>query len=464
MKLSPAKSFVWEQLGFEPTGKEQELYLQSEAQVKLLSGGDQSGKSYCSVIDATGIIYASPKPMLVWLVGQTYDRSMREYDYFLRFFGMLGMVKYASNSRADRERFIVLHDGTLIKTKSVADARRIIQEAPDLIIVCEAGQVDLDAYERLRARIAASAGRMIMSGTMEGSVSWYADLFDRWWNSTTHEQAFPLPTWTNHHLFPGGYWNPEIQKFLAAVGEEVFMERYGGIPRKPSGLVFGNYFNPMKHIGMPDGSDVQYLPGLDVYLAIDPGFSKGVYAVEACQFYPTNPTLRVFDELYVQDTYNADVVELCQMREWWKDVKGGAIDRQASFSQQAEPAPVRHWHNAGVPLHYASERIPIQFGIDRMRSFFVPDRLTGLPRMIISRERCPGFLSELAVGASPITRRRQYYRWKLDPSNQIMGKVPIDEANHAIKAVTYLIWDKYGPLEAQGNRSAKVQKIRRSRR
>ncbi len=86
----------------------------------------------------------------------------------------------------------MLADGTRIETKSAKDPRTLAMRAPDGIIGCEASQLDMESFHRLRGRCAPKRGWLFLAGTFEGSLGWYPQLFQTWQYGTDEEQSFSL--------------------------------------------------------------------------------------------------------------------------------------------------------------------------------------------------------------------------------------------------------------------------------
>ena len=213
---------------------------------------------------------------LYWLVAADYERTRAEFDYLVQDFASLGVLAEVSK-RVDPGR-IILVDGTRIETKSAKDPRTLAMKAPNGIIGCEASQLDLESFHRLRGRVAPKRGWLFLAGTFEGSLGWYPQLYSTW-SRGVHEdqQSFSLPSYSNQHLYPGGKSDPEILKLRAQSSDEFFMERIEGIPSPPQGLVFGE-FRADIHVD----PKVKWVKDEPVYLWMDPGYA-GAYAVEAVQ-------------------------------------------------------------------------------------------------------------------------------------------------------------------------------------
>ena len=446
LNIPPGRRLIRDRLKLEPTGPEQAAILDSDTFLDMISGGEQGGKSFIIAWRATERIMELDRPGIYWLVGRKYENTEREYDYMLENFQALGWVKDYSDTQPDKRRYIELQDGTIIKTITVGEEMNIAKEAPDGIIGCEASQLSLEAFNKLRLRTAAGHGWLLLAGTFESGIGWFASTFRRWMAATDQQHgAFILPSWTNTHVYPGGKDDPALLSALVDVGDEdFFWERIGGIPRLPAGLVFRDHFDPEVHV-----RDVRYIDGLPVEIAVDPGYNPSAHALLAIQCPPEAP-IQVFDEIYERKITTEEMCDLAMDRPWWKDVVGGAIDHSATKMQQTVTPPQKVWiAKTGITLK--SRHVPIMAGIDRLKTYLRPEPLTYRTKTVWSPV-CRGSLSELGMIESPITGKEEAYSWKILSTGAVSGKTPLDKFNHAIKAFIYWLVAKFGFVTPGGPR------------
>ena len=435
MTLAPSEAphisdYLFSKLSFEPTEKQMPI-LDCRKRFILVAGGEQAGKSMVASKYLVSRFLETDDPGLYWLVAADYERTRAEFDYLIQDFATLGVLAEASK-RVDPGR-IVLADGTRIETKSAKDPRTLAMRAPNGIIGCEASQLDLESFHRMRGRCAPKRGWLFLAGTFEGSLGWYPQLFQTWQHGTNDEQSFSLPSYTNKYLYPGGKLDPEILRLKAMASDEFFMERIEGIPSPPQGLVFGE-FRPDIHIS----EDAKWSVGTPVHLWMDPGYA-GAYAVEVVQ--EINGQVCVIDEIYEQGLITSEIINIAQSRPWWKDVAGGVIDI-AGYQHQAMSAPAEIWlQETGVYL--SAQKIRINEGTERLKSFLKPDPISNAPKIVFN-PTCHGVLSEFGAMPSPMDGQTRAYRWKMDRDGNIVGESPEDKNNHGVKAVVYGLVDKFG--------------------
>ena len=438
------RDYLFDKVGFAPTD-EQRVILESPFRFNLVAGGEQAGKSLIASKYLLGRIAETEGHGLYWLVAADYERTRAEFEYLIEDFSALRILSSASK-RVDPGH-LILGDGTRIETKSAKDPRTLAMRAPDGILGCEASQLDLETFFRLRGRCAPKRGWMFLSGTFEGSLGWYPQMFTAWASGADKDaRAYSLPSYTNVHLYPGGASDPEIQRLKEASSDDFFMERIEGKPSPPKGLVFTE-FRPDMHI-----SEVDYEKGEPVHLWMDPGYTGG-YAVEAVQI--RGEQLCVIDEIYEQGLVTDDIIDVARSREWWPDVKFGVIDI-AGTQHQAMAAPTEVWL-AQTGLYLSSQKVRINEGTERLKGWLKINPKTHAPRIVFS-PKCHGILSEFGSAPNPFDGQTKAYRWKTDRDGSIVGDVPEDKHNHGIKAVIYGLIDRFGYGYVQDKERIRVRR------
>jgi hypothetical protein len=428
-------NYIYDKVGFNPTDAQMPI-INSRKRFTLVAGGEQAGKSIIASKYLLARMFEINDPGLYWLVAADYERTRAEFEYLVDDFSALGVLK-ESSKRVDPGRML-LADGTRIETKSAKDPRTLAMRAPDGIIGCEASQLDLETFYRMRGRCAPRRGWMFLSGTFEGSLGWYPQMHVSWSIPTEDEESFSLPSYTNTHLYPGGVDDPEIQRLKRDSSDDFFLERIEGVPSPPEGLVFGE-FRPDLHV-----ADVKWSVGDPVHLWMDPGYA-GAYAVMAVQI--SDDVITVIDEVYERGLVTEEIIDVCRNRPWWQDVQYGVID-VAGYQHQAMAAPAEIWMKE-TGLYLSSRKILINDGTERLKSFLKPDPVSRKSKVLIN-PKCTGLLSEFGAAPNPFDGQTRAYRWKVDRDGNIVGNVPEDKNNHGVKALVYGIVDNYGYGYIQG--------------
>ena len=391
--------------------------------VKLIAGGERAGKSYSAAMELFAHVIGHDG--LWWIVSPDYEQAWHEYKYVLDALNKLGMVSSSSFPRVGQCSLMTVFGGEVV-TKSADDVRKLAGAAPNGILLCEAAQTDFEVWMKLRGRLSEKKGWLWASGTFEGSLGWYPQLWTRWQaDNPEGGKSFSIPTWANLAIFPGGRDDPEIKALEATYPADLFMERCGAIPCVPAEIVF-HEFDYTRHVTVL----AKYDDKSPVELAIDPGYASAYY-VGALQWHGDHVYL--IDELYEQGKVAEQVIALCKRRLWWKSVRGGVIDT-AGKQHPGAKSQVEIWQSeAGLWLR--TNRVSIVDGILRMRTFLVdPGSADGKPRLHFS-PTCKGVLAEFSK-----------YKYAKDADNKPISELPIDRDNHGIKAISYWLYDRYGPV------------------
>ena len=413
------RDLLWERVGYRPSPAQLAAH-DCPARIRLIAGGERAGKSHSAAMELFGRLLQG---RLFWIVGPEYDLCRPEFEYVLaacRRIGAVATVREPATARAE----LITRTGARIVTRSAREPERLAGEAPDGILACEAAQLPAAAFLRLRARVAERRGWLWLSGTFESARGWYADKFRAWQLTQPSEsRAFSIPTWENLALYPGGRKDPEIADLEAMFPPDLFMERFGGVPCPPSTLVFRE-FDPRLHVSAAAAAS-----GSPVELAIDPGYA-GAYAVLAIE--QRGSDIAVIDEVYLRRTVAGDVIAACRQRPWWPRVRGGVID-VAGNQHHAAPSQVEVWASL-AHVRLRSHRVLLRDGIDRLRTF-LRDPVSGSPRLAIAPQ-CRWLVREFGL-----------YRYHDDSDLKSVSEDPIDRDNHALKALSYWLYDRFGPVE-----------------
>ena len=448
MLLSQDRDSILESVGLS-TWPEQSNILDHPARIKLVAGGERAGKSFLGALSIISRLDEFEPDDIVWLVARDYERTRAEWNYLTDILEKMGFL-IKQTKRIDPGELTAACGSTdtpgtfTIKTKSAQDHRSLAMEAPRMIVACEASQIDYESFLRLRGRIAEKRGHLFLEGTFEMSLGWYPSQWESWqfFNEQDDAISFSLPSWTNKVVYPNGREDEEILALERLHSEDWFNERVAGKPAPPSGLVH-SMFDVTEHVS--DKSE--YIPGEAVHLWVDPGYSqitKSAYAVEAVQIIGSQ--IRIIDEIYEREKITEEIIEICSMRPWWRDVQSGVIDVAAH--NIGESRPVDTWlEKAG--LYMQSERVGILDGVERFNTFLKESPETNQPNLIFN-PRARGVISELGGCANPFDDQLHVYAWRTDRDNNVIGREPKDAFNHGVKAITYGLVVNFGYARAAG--------------
>jgi hypothetical protein len=428
---------ILRELGSELSPEQYAVLLCADREI-LASGGERAGKSY---VGAKYYTVRFPYCDLVWIAGKDYERCHSEFEYIAQDMLKLGVVRSDSihtpkNGQWDMTLNLPQSNypdrKVLIKTWSLQDWLKVGSEAPDMIIGCEIAQITLPEYRRLCDRTAEKRGTVIGTGTFEGSLGWYPEMWKLYQLPGQMGKSFSLPSWSNRVIYPGGINDPEIIRLKNKYPADYFNERFGAVPAPPKGIVFPE-FRYLTHVRELTVEDKP------IELWIDPGYA-GAYAVEVVQI--INDVVRIVDEVYMQ-AYTEDVMTVCMQKPWWKLVHGGVIDVAARQHQGGVVPIAEQWLKGPAHLYLSSMKVEEAAGRDTMHTFLKVNPIEHEPKVLVD-PKCKGLLSEFGVCPNPFTEEAAPYSWKMNQVGQTQGQHPEDKNNHGIKAMIYGLVQKFG--------------------
>jgi hypothetical protein len=369
---------------------------------------------------------------------------------------------------------MTLTNGCRIETKSSDDTRALASFAPNAILMVEAGQQTLETYYAVQERALEHNAKVVLSGTFEGAISWYAETYLKW-QATNQENAksFSIPTWTNTVKFPGGRNDPKIKDLENSMPPELFAERCGAVPYKPAGLVH-RVFDHARNV-----AELTYVPDWSTELAVDP--AQHTYAVLAVQWrkqsllewwytdewasgrytirddidFPDQFTpeqlaqewtrVRVIDEVYEHNITAQDIIPLVMARPWFKHLNlrnAGTIDI-AGTHRQANLSQTRIWQDiAGATFRHKFIFIEESINVVNVRLKGV-DPL-GVPLLQFSHKmRQDKGMDGRAMGTIAEMGLYKYPPWS-EGRNET--NKPVDANNDGCKALAYWLYDRFGPV------------------
>ena len=426
---------TYDRIGFKPTEAQWPI-LECDKREIVVTGGERGGKSLTGAMYLKGRVWEgiiSPEKEVYWIAAKDYSLAREEFEYCLNAAIKLQYLK-DPNSYSFPERdqcSMTLLNDTKIITLSLRDPFKIAAVAPKGILVCEAAQIDYEAWLRMKARTAEKRAWIMGIGTLEVDSRWFPDLVTFYSNGHEYGQSFNLPSWSNTYVFPGGRDDPEIKHQEEILPKDLFLERFAAVPCKPSGVVIREFSNQI-HVG-----DYPYNPNLPVEIAVDPGYGPGsAHVVEAVQF--IGDQIVLVDEIYLEGKTTEVMIEILKQRPWGGNVSRGAIDIYAK-QHHATSAPIEIWRDADILLK--SERIMEEDGIDMLRTYLKVSQETGKAKIAVNH-KCKGFIAECGGGMDLQFKEliQGIGPWLRDKDT---GKT-IDRNNHATKAMIYYLVNKFG--------------------
>lgn len=218
-----------------------------DAKQILITGGIRAGKT---VRGAFRALRASlnPKVQLIWLIGPSYVLAQEEFRFLHEWCSFLDWLDPDSrvSMPQDGSRKLVTRTGCVIQTKSAQHPETLAAVAPDVIVLCEPGQMPGEIYQIVLGRLSQKDGFLFMTGTLEDDIArprwaWYEKLAIAWSGNSDHDsmRSFTIPSWSNLIIYPGGYDDPKLAHIRESGISEYKWERmYGGRPMGVENPIF----------------------------------------------------------------------------------------------------------------------------------------------------------------------------------------------------------------------------------
>lgn len=416
----------------------------------LLYGGERSGKSYTSVAIVGRKLQPNryPAKRLYWIVGPDYRQTRAEFGYLHQIYDRLGLVTKASMPEAPTSAWSMeLSTNERWETRSSAEVAKLASFSIHGALIVEANQQSTLVWPKIRGRLMENRGWCVLSGTYENMSEWFVELYEKW--SAPNKEggiSFSLPTWANSKAFydpadPEHSYedHPEIVSVRESMPEGWFLERYAGVPQKPSNLVVPE-FDWNVHVGQYEVD-----PEIPVQLAIDPG--KRCYCVAFVQKIGREH-VRVLDCIYKRNWIAQTVIPEVMKHPLWEHVIAwpgphGAID-VAGFAEPGTVSQAAIWQKmAKVTLH--GERYPVDVTIDTLRYALASKQL---------------FFNNLGnesfngIALEPLAEFR-LWRWKEEIPGSSEPREPILQNDHFTKAIMYWWLWQIGPANIEDTKKFK---------
>lgn len=482
---------LWEQ-GIRLHGA-QKLVVEEPYRFKKIDGGWRFGKSqvasmclYLDVLWRTG-----QKGIMgdLWGVcGDSYKMAEEEMRHLDRLLAEGGVPHDMHCPVNQSWRITFPWCEAEIHTLTAADVTKIASRPYRGFVIAEAAQTVMEAWINARGRVGQTRGWVLLEGTFENAKGpWYAQLTEEWKRPDAVGKRYAGPSWDNVVVFPGGREDPEILAWERDLPPNVFLEKVGGEPQRPSHVVFPE--------AMPSYVVRRRFPLLGtsydderpVYLAIDPGIAHA-YAVHACQFWPSDEYLHetrpgehygvlgeppgnvchVIDSIYRWGHETETMVEETVLRPWSTNVSNAILDF-AARQRRAEGAPVieqwaKMWRErTGRRLYVHADQVALQPGYDGHRRMLInawPEEAAQLtfnrdgrlhqvvnpagPRLYIDPDCQAPFFGGFVDGQR-YAGEYNLHRNRRDRQGTVTRNEPIDADNDAIKALNYIQEWWYGP-------------------
>jgi Terminase large subunit, T4likevirus-type, N-terminal len=404
-------------LGFAADPWQKEL-LGSTAPAILLNCSRGAGKSRTVSILALHTALFQPSS-LVLLISRSQRQSGELYRYVKQAYSALGRPVPAVK---ETETQMELQNGSRIVSLPGNEETIRSYQAVNLLVLDEAARIPDELYASVSPMTGVSRGRTICLSTPFGQHGWF---YREWHNRKSSWQRFLVP-WQSCPRLSAAFIEEERRKF----GSAWIQQEYECSFTAMEGLVYPNFEQltavgePVPEPGVNDSS--RRVGGLDF------GFRNPFAAIWG---HVVDDVLFITDEIYVRQTPLPSIIPLLPRDVYWSADPAGASDisqlRLASFKVFKANNDIR----AGI----AAVTARLQSG-----------------RLKIIAHRCPNLIAEARLYRYPeeMSGVRGPESGVEDPVSDVLtpdtglrtpdvlqscSEVPVDQNNHALGALRYLI-------------------------
>lgn len=414
---SSFKQYWWDKIriptariehGYKPIPEIEKVHFHP-ARIRLLAGGARLGKSLFIAMEAIPWAFHSN---LIWLLGPDYAQTRQEFIYIME-----GLVSIGATSShlislpANKSHPASLETewGCHIETMTTQDPEKIASKPPDIIFMCEPGQIQDGIYERARERLTTRRGPLVLAGTFEdNSFNWFTDHWSRWrkWPNDEDARSFSVPMWANTYTFPNGRNDTEVKLLEATLDRNTFLRRIAGVPTPSLKLIVGDLFNPKLrngeqfHIGWYpfekwEGNGI--IKPVSIY--VDPGWgSDSYYYIGALQWDFDEHGMEIYrqiDEIAVQKKTHKQVIREVQSKNWWPNVISGVVEPWGGEQHPlGNRSVIEEWADHAGMILESAPKLPLDERIGVLRDHLIcPD--TGKPRIYFNEKTTPRIQYEM---------------------------------------------------------------------
>lgn len=453
----------------------QERALKSRARYRQVRGGWRAGKSFLASMAVyldmgwrefeRGIL-----DDLYGVIGDSYKMAEEEMRHLHWALESVGIPHEFHTPQNQSWRITFPHKAAEVVTLTAADVTKIASRAYRGLVLAEAAQLTEEAFVNAKGRVLQTRGWVWIEGTFEDAGEWFYRLAEEWDKEEAEGETYPMPTWENQVLFPGGRTDPAILEAERSLPPDVFMEKLGGEPQKRSDRVM-KYADAKVHVRHRfPRLRTSYDPEVPVTLFCDPGTTHA-YAVLAVQFAEPHPGWNmdtwVIDAVYRWGRTTEQVVEECAARPWAGNVSEMVMDFAGRQQRSEGPPNIEQWakgwrQHASRHLFIHADPVPLSAGYDvhnrlllnawdedaAQRLFNHDRKLRRVtsengPRLWIDPIAAPPLFGGMVDGQR-YGGEYNMHRNKKNREGKLIRDVPLDIDNDAIKALNYGLYWRYG--------------------
>ena len=398
----------------EPQERVMDAIFTHKRKVIVVEASKRGGKTQSAIAAAKTMHKVKPDTR-GWCLSKTYDLSDRVFEPLWRDLATGNFGDIQDKSRKDRR--LRLTTGGLAQGKSWDDPDSLEGESLDYAICDEAQTLDELRFSLILARTTDRDGFILLIGSPSVNDVYFLQLCEE-------AKSGLNPDW--EYISWDIYQNPfqskeAIERIRMSMPVDSFNEYFMLQRRMPEGLIFKDEYSPELNTFNHEPN-----PAYPMEIAVDPGTTSSAYAVAFIQRIPgAIEDIKIYDELYVHNTFSEKVIQKTMQHAYWPMVKRGVIDIAARAHHDRAESAKELWQSiAKIPMF--DQYIEEALGIERHKSFLLQP-VTGL-RRLKHHVRCK-FL------------QKEYMNWRY-PRTTPAGnepRKPVNAWNHLLKSVTYYL-------------------------
>ncbi len=266
----------------------------------------------------------------------------------------------------------------------------------------EAGQFKLSVWNAIQGRTGQKQSPVLLTTTPYGRNWLYTDFYQRW---KAGDKNYFVKQWASY-LNPT-YAREEYERAKATMGKERAAQRYDGLFLQPEGLVYPEIDTCFTELTHQELLDKLSNDAKKHYGGLDFGWNDPFAGL--CGFTDSNDVLWIWYERYKSRTPIEEHAEALPK----------LADKTIKWYSEHQPEMILKLRKGGHKVKKATKNIKV--GIDAVNARIYQGKL----KILVNH--CPAIVSEAASYS--------YTDDEDDPGND----TPIDENNHAMDALRYLI-------------------------
>ena len=417
------KKKLFKEIGYIPHNGQLKLhYPEKKHRFTVAVCGRRFGKSLSSAMEAVYTI--TQKNKRVWVVAPTYELANKVFREVHK--KLVIEMKWKPRKYSERDQYLEFDWGSSIQGKSAAKPETLLGESNSLVILDECAYIKRQIWEQyLRPTLSDQKDSRAIFITTPHGFNWiweYSQREDPEW------YAFNSPSWENHHAFPDGYDDSDLQEIRRTTNPQIFLQEYAGSFMSMAGIVYDS-FNRDVHVG-----DYPHNPMKETICSIDFGYRMP--SVLWFQLWTDNDGLEhinVIDEIVHKRNIKTENLARMILKKpysitkYYSDPAGGQVQSQSGIGD------IALMRNYGIFCRFSRDKVSrsISTGIDHVRSFF--ENADGVHRIHIDK-KCKGLIEDF-----------ESYRYELDKDNEPLRENPLKDgySDHGCDMIRYFFVNHY---------------------